>query len=56
MEMMGAPTARALTVELRAERIRPGSRVGLLADRQRGLAALAEMLGRGLHERRGGER
>ena len=55
-EMMGAATARALTAELRGERIRPGSRVGLLADRQRGLAALAEMLGRGLHERRGGER
>lgn len=55
-EMMGTPTARALTAELRAERIRPGSRVGLLADRQRGRAALAEMLGRGLHEMRGGER
>ena len=55
-EMMGAPTARALTAQLRAERIRPGTRVGLLADRQRGLTALAEMLARGLHERRGGER
>jgi putative metallohydrolase (TIGR04338 family) len=55
-EMMGPDRARALTGELRIERIRPGSRVGLLADRQRGLAALAEMLGRGLHERRGGER
>ena len=54
-EMMGPGAARTLTSELRHERIRPGTRVGLVADRQRGLAALAEMLGRGLHERTGGE-
>ena len=55
-ETMGPAASRALTSELRTERIRPGSRVGLLRDRQRGLAALAEMLGEGLHERRPGER
>ena len=50
-DVMGPDPGRALAGELAAERVRPATRARLVRDRQRGLAALAEMLGRGLHER-----
>jgi len=52
-ESMEPDAAQRLAVELAARRIRPASRARLARDRQRGLAAVAEMLGLGLHGGRG---
>lgn len=51
-DMIGADTGRRLAAELQLARVRPASRPALVRDRQRGLAAVAGMLGLGLH---GGE-
>ena len=48
-DTIGSETSQRLQAELAVRKIRPATRPSLARDRQRGLAAVAEMLGVGLH-------